>query len=121
MIPLGISIGISVRVATLLGAGDIPTAKLVTKMALVVGVVAAFLVSVLIYFAQNPIIAMFTNDPEVIAVARSLWTDVSIFIFVGIPEPLRRPVSTVPCTCSALCCLLRFTGFTLVVVLRVTR
>jgi Na+-driven multidrug efflux pump len=78
MIPLGVSIGQSVRVATLLGQGEIETAKQVAKWSTVACLVGVFTIVFLMYMAKDALIRPFSTDVEVHQLTVDIWGYVCI-------------------------------------------
>lgn len=79
MIPLGLSIGMSVRMGTVL-AHDVRKAKLIAVWTMGFTFCVSILLALLIFKFQEPIIAAFTDDEAVIEGCRQIWAKVSIYI-----------------------------------------
>lgn len=79
MVPLGISAAGAVRVGQALGRGDLPGARAAGwgSVALGVGVMSVF--AVLIVAGAEPILRMFTSDPEVVSLGRTLLLLTALF------------------------------------------
>ncbi|MCJ1350966.1 MAG: hypothetical protein MMC33_000948 [Icmadophila ericetorum] len=79
VIPFAISIAGGTRIATLIGAGQPQTAKLVSAVSLtsagVIGTVSATLIALL----RNHLPRLFTTDPEVIALASHILPIIAIY------------------------------------------
>jgi MATE family multidrug resistance protein len=85
MVPLGISAAAAVSVGHAIGAGDPARARRAGWLA--EGLGAAFMLAAGIVFviAPRPLIALYTSDPEVLAVGhRLLWIAAAFQIFDGI-------------------------------------
>jgi len=85
MIPLGISIGISVRLGTLLSSSDnrqLKVAKTLVAWCFCFSVILSALVATAIYFFRYEVIGIFTVDEEVIQGCDKIWKLVSVFIFL---------------------------------------
>jgi len=84
MVPLGISIGSSVRVGNLIGAGDAAGAQRTAYVALALGGVFMALVSVAFIAGRNVLPLAFTGEPKLIASAALLFPIAAAFqIFDG--------------------------------------
>jgi Na+-driven multidrug efflux pump len=81
-IPLGISIGLSTRVANLMGEGKVALAKKLTRACCAVTYCIIITYVTLIYFLRGPIVGIFTSDPEVTALTQRFWGYLSVFIFL---------------------------------------
>jgi MATE family multidrug resistance protein len=68
MVPLGISIGMSIRIGTVL-AHDVEKAKTIAKYSVALTCVVAVCMSTLLYKLKRPIVLLFTSDAEVIKVS----------------------------------------------------
>jgi multidrug resistance protein, MATE family len=85
MVPLGISAAAAVSVGHAIGAGDKAKARRAGWLALAVGTAFMFLAGVAFFVAPKPLIALFTRDPEVMAVGPSLlWIAAAFQIFDGV-------------------------------------
>eukprot|EP00041_Stephanoeca_diplocostata_P015238 m.289886 g.289886 ORF g.289886 m.289886 type:complete len:512 (+) comp19973_c0_seq1:196-1731(+) len=73
MVPMGLSIGTSIRVGTLLGEGNAKRAWLVAKCSNCIGLVAVCTTAFLVYCFRDGIVRQFTTDPEVVALAEQMW------------------------------------------------
>lgn len=84
MVPLGISIGSSVRVGNLIGAGDAKGAQRTAYVALLIGGLFMGLISLAFIAGRNVLPLAFTNDPDLIAMAAVLFPIAAAFqIFDG--------------------------------------
>lgn len=81
MLPFGISIGLSVRLGSIL-ARDVPRAKKLVAGCLVCCTVLAAATACIVYFSCRAIVAIFTSDEEVVQGCLEIWSDVSKFIFL---------------------------------------
>jgi MATE family multidrug resistance protein len=80
MVPLGVSIGCSTRVGTLLGEGDVATAKLVSRWSVGIGFTLIVIDAYLILLGRSSLIALFTDDVEVVKNCTLIWPWMCIFI-----------------------------------------
>jgi MATE family multidrug resistance protein len=78
MIPLGISIGLNVRLGVLLPV-NVNGAKRLAAFAMVITIIIGIAVSTLIYKKQAWIVAMFTTDEEVFQGCQKIWTKLCIY------------------------------------------
>ena len=81
MIPLGIGLGLTVRMGSVL-ATDSGRAKQMATWCLAFVSLLGVLVSLLLFQLRWPIIRMFTKDPEVIHGCLEIWGKVSFYIFI---------------------------------------
>jgi multidrug resistance protein, MATE family len=85
MVPLGISAAAAVSVGHAIGAGDKARARRAGWLSLAVGTGFMFLTGVAFFVAPRPLIALFTHDPQVMAVGPSLlWIAAAFQIFDGV-------------------------------------
>ena len=85
MVPLGVASAAAVSVGHAVGAGDTGRARRAGWLALGLGVAFMLLAAVVFVAAPGPLIALYTRDPQVMAVGRSLLGLAAIFqIFDGI-------------------------------------
>jgi MATE family multidrug resistance protein len=85
MVPLGISAAAAVSVGQAVGAGDLERARRAGWLALALGTGFMLLAAVAFLTAPVPLIALYTRDPQVMAVGTSLLGIVAAFqIFDGI-------------------------------------
>lgn len=85
MVPLGISAAAAVSVGHAVGAGDIQRARRAGWLAL--GLSTAFmLLAALVYLViPGPLVALYTSDPEVLALGRKLlWIVAAFEVFDGV-------------------------------------
>lgn len=81
MVPLGISIGLSVRMGHVL-AEDVRKAKLLAASCMGVTVVLALTLAFFLWHLQDPIMALFTNDDEVKRGCKEIWHFVCIHMIL---------------------------------------
>ena len=79
MVPLSLSVALSVRVGQAVGAGDYRAARFNSHVGLAVGGVTALLSSLLVFWLRVPIAAIYTPDPDVIALAAGLLVFAAVF------------------------------------------
>ena len=85
MVPLGVSAAAAVSVGHAIGAGDPARARRAGWLALALGVGFMLLAAVLFLVAPRPLIALYTTDPQVMAVGPALLILAAAFqIFDGI-------------------------------------
>jgi MATE family multidrug resistance protein len=85
MVPLGVSAAAAVSVGHAVGAGDRARARRAGWMALALGTGFMLLAAVVFLVAPRPLIALYTTDPQVMAVGPSLlWLAAAFQIFDGI-------------------------------------
>jgi MATE family multidrug resistance protein len=85
MVPLGVSAAAAVSVGHAIGAGDRDRARRAGWLALGLGTGFMLLASVVFFIAPRPLIALYTTDPQVLAVGPSLLGLAAAFqIFDGI-------------------------------------
>jgi MATE family multidrug resistance protein len=82
MVPLGVSIGSSVRVGNLIGAGDSKGAQRTAYVALALGGVFMGIVSLGFVAGRNVLPLAFTNEPDLIATAAILFPIAAAFQIV---------------------------------------
>ena len=81
MLPLGIAIGLQVRMGTVL-ATDVPRAKRMAAWCMGFTAVLAVLVASCLYTMRVQIVLLFSSDPEVLEGCEAIWSKLSIYIFV---------------------------------------
>lgn len=81
MIPLGISIGLTVRMGILL-ATDVPRAKKVATWCMGFTILVGAIVSCSLYMLQVPIVLLFTSDPKVLQGCEEIWPKLCVYIFI---------------------------------------
>jgi len=85
MVPLGISAAAAVSVGRAVGANDPERARRAGWLALGLGTAFMLLAAVVFLVAPRPLIALYTRDPQVMAVGPSLlWVAAAFQIFDGI-------------------------------------
>ena len=81
MIPLGISIGLTVRMGILL-ATDVPRAKKVATWCMGFTILVGAIVSGSLFLLRVPIVLLFTNDPKVLQGCEEIWPKLCIYTFI---------------------------------------
>jgi MATE family multidrug resistance protein len=81
MIPLGISIGLTVRMGTVL-ATDVPRAKKMAAWCMGFTIIVGGIVSSVLYLSRVPIVLLFTNDPEVLQGCVDIWPKLCVYVFI---------------------------------------
>jgi MATE family multidrug resistance protein len=85
MIPLGISAATAVSVGHAVGAGDKARARRAGWLALGLGTAFMILAGLVFFIAPKPLIELYTQDPQVLAVGPSLlWIAAAFQIFDGV-------------------------------------
>jgi MATE family multidrug resistance protein len=85
MVPLGVSAAAAVSVGHAVGAGDAARARRAGWLALALGTAFMLCAAVVFFVAPRPLIALYTRDPEVMAVGPGLlWLAAAFQIFDGI-------------------------------------
>jgi MATE family multidrug resistance protein len=85
MVPLGISAAAAVSVGHAVGAGDYARARRAGWLAMGLGTSFMLMTAVVFFVAPGPLIALYTRDPQVMAVGPSLlWIAAAFQIFDGI-------------------------------------
>lgn len=79
MIPLSISIASSAIVAQYLGACNYIAARSAGYKGISMAIICAIAAGLLVYFCQQPIIGIYTTDPDVIVVASSLIIFIALY------------------------------------------
>lgn len=79
MLPLSIGMALTLRVSFLLGARTPETARLIALSSLILAIAVAFFFAVTLFIFSGEIAALYTNDPEVRAVAVQLLLFAAIF------------------------------------------
>ncbi|WP_461536448.1 MATE family efflux transporter [Spongorhabdus nitratireducens] len=79
MIPLSISMAVTVRVGQALGAGDSQQARFASGCGVATAVAASVLAAILMVTAPEFIARIYSNDPEVISLAASLMLFAAMF------------------------------------------
>ncbi len=72
MLPLSIGIAVSIRVGYYLGQEKADTAKLVTKVGLIIAFGLALITAIITVYFRTPIALLYNDNPEVVALAGSL-------------------------------------------------
>lgn len=81
MVPLGMSIGMSVRMGSILSK-DVRKAKRIAAWCVVFTSVLGGLIAMLVHFLRGWIVNLFTSDPEVIEGCERIWHFVCFHIFL---------------------------------------
>jgi MATE family multidrug resistance protein len=81
MVPLSIGAGTQILVGHALGAGDRAKARRLAWLGVRVGLALALGVAALLLFGRGPIVALYTSDPEVAALAVSLLPLLALYHF----------------------------------------
>jgi MATE family multidrug resistance protein len=85
MVPLGISAAAAVSVGHAIGAGDMPRARRAGWFALALATGFMMLAGIVLFLEPRPLIALYTSDPQVLALGPTLLAIAAAFqIFDGI-------------------------------------
>ncbi len=79
MIPLGMSIGLSVRIGQLLPI-DVNKAKILTVYAMLTVIIVALMVTALLYYNETWIVSLFTSEEDVMNGCKQIWPKVCMYI-----------------------------------------
>jgi len=80
MVPIGVSIGLTVRTATLLGEGQVAAAKSVSKWGTLGALAFIATYTLGIYAGRDPLIRLFTGDEETFTQTQEIWGAMCTFI-----------------------------------------
>jgi MATE family multidrug resistance protein len=80
--PSGLSIATTTRVGALLAQGKVRSAKQLTRNVAIVTLCLGLTSAILIWLAREPLIYTFSVDPEVQALARSVWPRLCLFLLL---------------------------------------
>jgi multidrug resistance protein, MATE family len=81
MIPLGTSIGLTVRMGNVI-ATDPAKAKMLAAWTMLLIVIVGAAVALCLHAFQMQVFKLFTNDPEVIRDCQAIWNKVCYYVFV---------------------------------------
>lgn len=79
MFPLGMSIGLSVRMGHVL-AKDVHRAKVLATLCMGFTVIVACIAAIVLYHLRQPIVALFTSDEQVVNGCKEIWFKVCVYI-----------------------------------------
>lgn len=82
MMPMAIGVATAALAAQSIGAGHLRQAHRISMMGLVLGLAGALLTALGLYFGRNVIVAIYTNDPSVAAIALTLLVLLPFFHIV---------------------------------------
>jgi Na+-driven multidrug efflux pump len=71
---MGVAIGCTTRVGTLLGEGEVYLAKLVTKGTVAIGAALILLNGTIVYTGQETLVGLFTKDQKVVENCAMIWS-----------------------------------------------
>mmetsp|Transcript_36809 Transcript_36809/g.52026 ORF Transcript_36809/g.52026 Transcript_36809/m.52026 type:complete len:234 (-) Transcript_36809:121-822(-) len=80
MVPLGFSVGLSVRIGHLLGQGEIQKAKTLCISYFVFLVSLGIIMASIVWLQREFILALFTNDEDVLEGCLHIWPKVCIYL-----------------------------------------
>mmetsp|Transcript_15317 Transcript_15317/g.20195 ORF Transcript_15317/g.20195 Transcript_15317/m.20195 type:complete len:526 (+) Transcript_15317:225-1802(+) len=80
MIPLGLNIGLSVRMGNLLATNDVHGAKYLAKLIMFVTIVVASILTLLLFYLRDQVIALFTSDEQVQKGCWEIWSHLCIYM-----------------------------------------
>ena len=82
MLPLSIASATGILVAQEIGAGRLKSARHAGDAGIRLGVIVAVSIGLLVYFSRAYIVALYTPDPQIAAIALSLFLFISFYQFV---------------------------------------
>ncbi len=82
MLPLSIASATGILVAQEIGAGRLSAARHAGDAGIRLGVIVAVSIGLLVYFSRAHIVALYTPDPQIAAIAVSLFLFISFYQFV---------------------------------------
>jgi Na+-driven multidrug efflux pump len=84
MIPLGISIGLTVRIGSIISSksADVNKAKQLAIYTMIIAIIVGTIVVLLLWIFKWSIIRSFTTDPEVVEQSQSIWPMVCWHIWI---------------------------------------
>ena len=82
MLPLSIASATGILVAQEIGAGRLSAARHAGDAGIRLGVIVAVSIGLLVYFSRAYIVALYTPDPQIAAIALSLFLFISFYQFV---------------------------------------
>jgi multidrug resistance protein, MATE family len=80
MVPLGISIGLTVRMGNVL-AKDVLRAKQMAIWCMALTIVVASIICGFLYYLRGPIVLLFSRDPAVLDGCEAIWHKVCIYVW----------------------------------------
>jgi len=124
MIPLGFSIGLSVRMGHVL-AHDVKRAQVIATWCMVFVALLAIMIATLMYHLQQPIVALFTSDEEVVKGCQQIWPKVCVYIIMnfvfGINGGILRALGMQWRMAAIICIVLWFAALPTLVYVAVVR
>jgi MATE family multidrug resistance protein len=81
MLPLGISFSASALTGNYLGAGKINIAKRLSSLSIIFGLICISFVILLMHYNTEKIARLFTNEPEVVEITKSVMWVLLLYIF----------------------------------------
>ena len=81
MIPMGLSMGLTVRMGHTLAAHDLNRTKQIAIWTMGLVLVLGAMTSIGVYHEQERIVTLFTNDPVVIEACKTIWLQACIYIW----------------------------------------
>lgn len=83
MLPLGLEIGATVRIASLVSTHRAKTARLLSNVCLALGLLIGIFNAFVCYLFRDHIIQFFTNDVEVVSLCHAIWPHVLVFLVLN--------------------------------------
>jgi len=80
MVPLGLSIGLSVRMGNLLAINDVHGAKYLAKLTMFFTIAVGFILAISLFYLRDQAIALFTSDEQVRKGCLQIWSKLCIYI-----------------------------------------
>lgn len=81
MLPLGLSIGLSVRIGEVI-SNDVVKAKMLAALVMLYTIFFATIVCTILYHYQTFVVGVFTSDVEIVAGCNRIWSKVCIDVFL---------------------------------------
>lgn len=79
MLPMSLGTAVSIRVSHQLGAKDTVGAALAAKLGIAIGIITAMITAILTVIYREPIIHLYNDNPEVVAIAANLMLFAAIY------------------------------------------
>jgi multidrug resistance protein, MATE family len=109
MIPLGLAIGLSVRIGHVLGE-SVKKAQLIAAGCMGFAITIALILAIVMYHFQSEIVGLFTDDEEVVQGCREIWLNVCLYIVLqfvfGINSGIMRALGLQWKMAAVLCIVL---------------
>ena len=124
MVPLGFSIGLSVRMGHVL-AHDVRRAQSIAAWCMAFVGLLAVMIASLMYHLQGQIVGLFTSDEQVMKGCEQIWPKVCVYIIMnfvfGINGGILRALGMQWRMAAIICCILWFAALPTLVYMTVVR